>query len=75
MSWIEDDQDAAITTRQENYMKNISNNLNMIIPTNKQNRYCLLFGKKIIFDFATKQEAISKMAMSPILLLLVEPLN
>lgn len=43
------------------------------IPEEKRNKYCLLFGNKILFMYDTLDEALEEQKKSPVLLALYVP--
>ena len=75
MEWTKDNPNQDILLRSANYLQNINRNLDHLIPISKQSRWCLLFGKNIMYDFATKEEALFMQQNALICLCLVAPIH
>ncbi len=55
------------------YLQKLRSNIESIIPLDKRHRYCLLFGKQLISDFATWQEAKAESSKLPIQVAIYKP--
>ncbi len=62
-----------INNAQLRYLQQLQSNIQNIIPLDKKNRYCLLFGKQIISDFETWEEAQREAYKLPIQVAIYKP--
>ncbi len=75
MEWKTDNENNDVFIRTTNYLNNVNRNINHLIPVEKQSRWCLLFGRNLMYDFATQEEAMAMLKNSKICLCLVAPLK